>query len=200
MKQEVTILVLEDNPDDFYLLREVLASSPDVEPTIFHENRYENAVSIAEREPVDVAILDLALPDSIGLGTFIAFHERFPLIPTIILTGNHDHDLAFQAVKHGAQDYLFKGEPSAQAIVRTIRYAIERQRLTTELKTALDHVKQLQGLLPICSVCKKIRDDKGYWNRIEAYISQHSEAQFSHGICPECAKVLYPTLFDRQEK
>ena len=60
------------------------------------------------------------------------------------------------------------------------------------MKQALDNVKQLTGLLPICSHCKKIRDDKGYWNQIEVYIDQHSEARFSHGICQECAKKYYP--------
>jgi len=63
-----------------------------------------------------------------------------------------------------------------------------------ELKEALEKVKLLSGFLPICSHCKKIRDDKGYWNQIEAYIRDHSEAEFSHGICQECAKKHYPEL------
>jgi uncharacterized PurR-regulated membrane protein YhhQ (DUF165 family) len=71
---------------------------------------------------------------------------------------------------------------------------IERDRVIEELKLTLSEVKTLRGFLPICSNCKKIRDDKGYWNRIEAYIQNHSDAQFSHGICPECAKKLYPKL------
>jgi len=70
----------------------------------------------------------------------------------------------------------------------------ERKDLIKELENALDQVKQLSGMLPICSSCKKIRDDKGYWNKIESYISDHSEAKFSHGICPECAKKLYPGI------
>ncbi len=61
-----------------------------------------------------------------------------------------------------------------------------------ELELALSEVNTLQGFLPICVSCKKIRDDKGYWKQIEQYIEDHSEAQFSHGICPECAKKLYP--------
>jgi hypothetical protein len=61
-----------------------------------------------------------------------------------------------------------------------------------EMREALSNVKMLSGMLPICASCKKIRDDKGYWNQIEAYIRDHSEADFSHGICPECAKKLYP--------
>ena len=62
----------------------------------------------------------------------------------------------------------------------------------TELKRAIEQVKQLKGMLPICSHCKKIRDDKGYWNQIEAYIQDHSEAEFSHSICQECAEKHYP--------
>ena len=62
----------------------------------------------------------------------------------------------------------------------------------SELKKALAEVKTLSGMLPICANCKKIRDDKDYWNRIEIYIGKHSEAEFSHGICPECTKELYP--------
>ena len=68
----------------------------------------------------------------------------------------------------------------------------ERERLIRELTEALGEVRQLSGLLPICAHCKKIRDDKGYWNQIEAYISHHSKAAFSHGICPECADTHFP--------
>ena len=199
MRQKISVLIIEDSLDDFYLLQEVLESSKEIEAEIFHEERLENAISAARYNAMDAAVIDLSLPDSFGLDTYTAFHETYPLVPTIIMTGFKDHDTALKAVKKGAQDYLFKGELSATAIIRTIRYAIERQRLMTELKTALDHIKQLQGMLPICSVCKNIRDDKGYWNRIESYISKHSEVEFSHGICPECAKKLYPEIFSDEK-
>ena len=68
----------------------------------------------------------------------------------------------------------------------------EKEKLIVELQEALDKVKLLSGLLPICASCKKIRDDQGYWKQIETYIHEHSEAKFSHGICPECATKLYP--------
>jgi hypothetical protein len=67
-------------------------------------------------------------------------------------------------------------------------------KTVTELKDALASVNQLSGLLPICASCKKIRDDKGYWTQIEAYIHDHSEAEFSHSICPDCAQKLYGDL------
>lgn len=69
------------------------------------------------------------------------------------------------------------------------------ENLIEELKKALSEVKTLSGLLPICSSCKKIRDDKGYWNQIETYISKHSKAEFSHAICPPCTKKIYPELY-----
>ena len=70
----------------------------------------------------------------------------------------------------------------------------EKEALIKQLKATLSQVKQLSGLLPICAACKKIRDDKGYWNQIESYIKKHSEANFSHGLCPDCARKLYPDL------
>ncbi len=72
----------------------------------------------------------------------------------------------------------------------------ERERLIHALQETLLKVKTLSGLLPICASCKKIRDDKGYWNQIEGYISEHSEAEFSHSICPECARKLYPEIYE----
>lgn len=76
----------------------------------------------------------------------------------------------------------------------------ERERLIQELQKALAEVKTLSGLLPICSNCKKIRDDQGYWNQIETYIASHSSANFTHGICPECARLLYPEVFQKRDK
>ncbi|MCK9419977.1 MAG: response regulator [Nitrospirae bacterium] len=70
----------------------------------------------------------------------------------------------------------------------------EREKLISELKDALDKVQQLSGMLPICASCKKIRDDKGYWKQIESYITEHSEAVFSHGLCPDCGKKAYEEL------
>jgi PAS domain S-box-containing protein len=84
---------------------------------------------------------------------------------------------------------------SAVHITRDITQRIliqnEREILVRELKDALTRIKTLNGLIPICSICKKIRDDKGYWNLIESYIESHSDAAFSHGICPDCSDGLY---------
>ncbi len=87
-------------------------------------------------------------------------------------------------------------QPFYTGIIRDIsarkQHEQERDALIENLKNTLAKVRQLSGLLPICASCKKIRDDRGYWNQIETYIRDHSEAEFSHGICPECSKRLYP--------
>ncbi|WP_136805669.1 PAS domain-containing protein [Desulfosediminicola flagellatus] len=73
----------------------------------------------------------------------------------------------------------------------------ERERLIIELQTALEEVKTLRGIIPICSYCKKIRDDKGFWNQVDVYIKEHMEVNFSHGMCPDCAHKHYPEVFDK---
>ncbi len=75
----------------------------------------------------------------------------------------------------------------------------ERERLLAELQSAAAEIRQLQGLLPICSSCKRVRDDSGYWNQIETYISAHADVRFSHGLCPDCARKLYPEVFGRDD-
>lgn len=80
--------------------------------------------------------------------------------------------------------------------LRLRRTKEERESLVRELQEALANVKALRGLLPICAHCKNIRDDKGYWSQIEIYIRERSEAQFTHGICPACARRLYPEIFE----
>jgi len=84
----------------------------------------------------------------------------------------------------------------ARDITRRKRYEEKQKKLLNELKKALANVRMLSGLLPICSSCKKIRDDKGEWNVLEKYIRSHSEAEFSHSVCPECAKKLYPEFMN----
>lgn len=76
----------------------------------------------------------------------------------------------------------------------------EREKLITDLQGALAEIKDLQGIIPICSFCKQIRDDKGYWQQVDYYISEHSEAQFSHSVCPKCMKENYPEFSDSEEE
>jgi hypothetical protein len=93
-----------------------------------------------------------------------------------------------------------QGKPFRNARGQVKRYAgvvidiTERKRTEEALREAFDQIKTLRGIVPICASCKKIRDDQGYWNQVEVYVHNHTEAEFSHSICPECAKKLYPEL------
>ncbi len=88
----------------------------------------------------------------------------------------------------------------ARDITKRVGAEKERERLIAELQDALTRIKTLKGLLPICASCKKIRDDQGYWQQIEAYISEHSGAEFSHGICPDCLQRFYPELAKKNHR
>jgi len=161
-----------------------------------------------ESDNVQLILLDLGLPDSKGFDTFKKIHDKVPDLPIIVMTGLNDENIALETMRMGAQDYLVKGQVNANMLIRAMRYAIERKKLEIErekliekLTEALEKIKTLRGLIPICSFCKKIRDDKGYWNQIEVYVRDHSGADFSHSICPDCAKKHYPHLYtDEKEK
>lgn len=86
---------------------------------------------------------------------------------------------------------------TTQDITARVQAEDDRDRLIDELRRALDEVEQLRGLLPICACCKKIRDDGGYWQDIETYITEHSKVNFSHAMCPDCTKKMYPEIYDR---
>jgi len=111
-------------------------------------------------------------------------------------------DATLYPVEVHLQLTTFGSSPAFVAIILDIterkRADQKREKLLNDLQEALSKVKKLGGLLPICASCKKIRDDKGYWNQIEAYICNHSEAEFSHSICPECARKLYPDIYEKK--
>ena len=96
--------------------------------------------------------------------------------------------------------YFFVYRPLSNYVTNIKMLNAEKDEVIKKLNTALDEIKTLKGILPICASCKKIRDDKGYWNQIESYIKEHSEAEFSHGLCPECAGKLYPKYYPDRKK
>jgi len=202
-KKEVTILLIEDNAADVYLIREMLSErTRDV--ILEDADSLSKGLARIDAGEIDLVLLDLGLPDSQGIASVKSLCERFRRLPIIVFTGLSDEHVGIQAVQNGAQDYLIKGQTNDSLLVKAIRYAIERKQLEnekenliSELQESLAKVKLLSGLLPICASCKKIRDDKGYWNQVETYLLEHSQAKFTHGICPECGKKLYPEYYDR---
>jgi len=202
----IKVLLVEDNPGDARLLEEDLREVPGQEFELTHVERLEEASERLREEEYDVVLLDLSLPDSSGLDTVKRTFNEAPTMPIVVLTGLDDESLGLSAVREGAQDYLVKGQTQGRLLVRAIHYALERERLLEEreqliqeCQEALVTVKRLSGLLPICASCKRIRNDRGYWQQIEQYLNEHSEATFSHGLCPECARRLYPDLFEEDD-
>ena len=199
MKKLLRILIVEDNPADTYLIQEMMPETGSVRFQFESVERLSEAITRLEREGIDIVLLDLGLPDSLGLPTLHDLRKAEPNIPVIVLSGNKDQELAVAAVRDGAQDYLVKGQIDGNLLARAARYAVERkrmaderERLIAELQKALAEVKTLSGLLPICAGCKKIRDEKNYWHQVESYVAKHTNVTFTHGLCPDCLKRLYP--------
>ncbi|NTW06981.1 MAG: PAS domain S-box protein [Syntrophaceae bacterium] len=114
--------------------------------------------------------------------------------------GSIRHVLMTAVARYDANGKIIGYQGTIRDITERRKIEEERERLILELQEAISQVKTLSGLLPICASCKKIRDDKGYWNQIESYIRAHSEAKFSHSICPDCAKKMYPEFYDEKGK
>ncbi len=161
----------------------------------------ESFLKGAEPSVPGCVLLDVRMPGMDGLQVLEEAKKRDPRAAVVIMTAFATVDTAVTAMKLGAWDYLVKPfdpeELRARLVVAT-RVVELRRKLAErvhELEAAISRVKQLQGLLPICAYCKKIRDDRNYWQQVEEYVSAHTDAQFSHGICPECyERVLTPQI------
>ncbi len=130
---EVTLLLIEDSPDDAALVRDILGESKGFNGTIEHQIRLSEGITRVAEGGIDVVLLDFSLPDSFGIDTFRHLHHAHPEIPVIVLTSLDDDQLALQAVSEGAQDYLVKKELEQRLLTRSIRYAIERNRAEQQL-------------------------------------------------------------------
>jgi two-component system, response regulator PdtaR len=163
------------------------------------------AIELTEALQPDVVLMDIEMTKMDGLEATKIILDKFPR-PVVLLTSHEDPETVRLASKAGAGAYLLK-PPSADEIERTMiiaaaRFAdlMELRRLNAELKEALENIKVLSGLLPICANCKKIRDDKGYWEAIEGYFMKHSDVQFSHGICPSCIEKYYSEYIPKKNQ
>ena len=210
MSNKLKILLVEDNKNDAAFIKEMIYEdiTKDLEDICYelvHRETCGDALDYLAENKVDVILLDLSLPDSGGLDTVKKVVEREKNTPIIVLTGLDDETVAIQALQIGVQDYLSKNQINSVLLVRSIKHSIERfnnlkekERLIKELKEALENVKTLSGLLPICANCKNIRSDDGYWMQVESYLADHSDLNFTHSICPGCAKLLYPEFYKKK--
>ena len=151
-----------------------------------------------------LAILDLMMPGIDGVDLVRRVRSVPSRVPPylIIVSTKSDKADVITALDAGANDYLTKpfdaGELRARVEVgrRMIEMRFQLAEKVVELEQALEQVRTLRGIVPICANCKNVRDDQGYWNRVETYLNQHTEAEFSHAVCPDCMKRLYPQFKD----
>jgi phosphoserine phosphatase RsbU/P len=148
--------------------------------------------------PPPVVILDWLMPklDGVEICRRVRVDPNLKTLHLILLTSRASRQDLVQGLEAGADDYVIKPFDPQELLARVnvgariaeLQGALaERVR---ELEEALGREKQLQGLLPICCYCKKIRDDKNYWHQVESYVAHHADVRFSHGICPECSQKL----------
>lgn len=204
-ERQPTVLIVDDTPRNINLLANVLGREGYL---ISAATSGKQAFAIIEKVLPDLILLDVMMPEMDGFEVCkrLKASPGTKNIPIIFLTAKTEPEDIVAGFELGAVDYVTKPLTASVLIARVkthleLKMIRERQaEMIVSLTEALSKVKQLSGLIPICANCKKIRDDKGYWNQIEAYISKHSEADFSHGICPDCTHKLYPEFRAALEK
>lgn len=212
-EKKPTLLIVDDETINIDILIENLGE----EYKVYVATNGTAALASAKKNLPDLILLDIMMPEMDGIETCRRIRtlktDQPPYI--IMLTSRDKKKDIIVGLEAGANDYIAKpydpGElqarvnvgrriiemqaklaAHAQELQKTLR---EQEKITIELRDALSQVKILSGMLPICASCKMIRNEKGYWEQMEIYIRDHSEAEFSHGICPECAERLYPEFY-----
>ncbi len=210
----MAILIVDDSPDHYALLRSILtkaghnqilgAESAQAAFSILNVDGIQSATD------VDLILMDVLMPEIDGVQACRRIKQQTHLrdIPIIMVTAKNDLENLHEAFSAGAMDYINKPVKSVELLARvasaiTLKKEMdcrkEREkelcRINEDLQRALREVKVLRGLIPICASCKKIRNDGGFWQQLEEYIGEHSEAEFSHGLCQPCLKKLYPGVY-----
>jgi len=208
------VLILEDREADALLMVEHLVNAgfePDWK-RVDTQSEFNAEVS----RDYSVVLADYHLPQFDALKAIQALYQCVPSIPVLVVTGALGDEAAVECMRQGAADYLLKdrlarlGEAVKQALAKKkSRHDRDRAELALrkaheelekrvaertqelgqkvkELQGALEQVKQLRGLLPICSYCKKVRDDQNYWHQVDEYFRERSDLRFTHGVCPKC--------------
>lgn len=199
-----TILVVDDNSDNLRLLAGILTGR---NYKIRLAPNGERALATISKEIPDLILLDIMMPvvDGIEVCKRLKQDRTTVGIPIIFISALNETIDKVKAFSVGGVDYITKPFKSEEVLARVQTHLAlrslqrEMEKKNAELHKALDEIKVLRGFIPICASCKRIRNDKGYWEQIESYISSHSEAKFSHGCCEECAKKLYPEIVHKDD-
>lgn len=197
------VLIAEDDA----VSRRVLAATLDKSgyEVVAAADGAEAWAALQREDAPHLAVLDWMMPGMDGVEVCRRVRALSAAAPPylILLTARSDKEDVVTGLDAGASDYLTKPfdrselRARVQVGARVVELQDKLAARARELEVALSQVKQLQGLLPICSYCKNIRDEQNYWHRVESYISGHAEVEFSHGICPACYKDVVQPQIDR---
>jgi sigma-B regulation protein RsbU (phosphoserine phosphatase) len=197
------ILIAEDEPISRRLLETTLVKAGHDVVGVEDGLRALDAI---QKEAPNMLITDWMMPELDGLE--LCHRLRTLNLPSyvyvILLTALTQKENITQGLDAGADDYITKPFDRTELLARVragervIQLEKSLRERNKELSEALAQVKQLKGLLPICMFCKRIRDDENYWQQIEAYLGEHTEADFSHSICPECLEKHYPDYANKK--
>jgi PleD family two-component response regulator len=193
------ILVVDDKRDNLRLLTKLFVEHG------FYARPVSNgqkAILAAQDQLPDLILLDIMMPDMDGYAVceVLKADERTRDIPVIFISALNETVDKVKAFSIGGVDYITKPFQAEEILARVKTHLTLRSMKKSlvvknaQLQKALDEIKSLRGILPLCSFCKKIRDDKGYWEQVDVYIYKYSEADISHSICPDCMKEHYPDL------
>jgi PleD family two-component response regulator len=191
------VLIVDDTPLNIELIATILTHEGcRIQPAESGAQALEYA---RELQP-ELILLDVIMPKMDGYQVCEALKQDALTqdIPVLFISCRGEVDAIARGLEAGALDYISKPFEPLELLsrVRTHLELARRRRkehkLIAELQGALEQVKQLSGLLPICAHCKKVRDDGGFWQQVERYITAHSEATFSHGLCPDCIPIYFP--------
>jgi len=192
------VLLAEDEPLSRHMVTRLLEGWG-YEVDVVHDGAEAMEVLRAPDGP-RLAILDWMMPglDGVEVCRLIRANENEEYVYIILLTAKKQKEDVVTGLESGADDYITKPfdqdelHSRVMAGQRIVELKSTLAQKVVELEEALEHVKKLQGLLPICMHCKKIRDDSHTWHRLETYIEEHSNAMFSHALCDECLAKYYP--------
>lgn len=196
--QPIRLVVAED---DFLVCEEIKRILRDTAYEIVGEaGNGRQAIRLVSELHPDAVLMDIRMPEMDGLTASQRITEECPT-PIVIMTAYEAADLVEMAGKAGVAAFLTK-PPVLTEIDRAITIALARhadlmelRRVNQELHTALEEIKTLRGILPLCSFCKKIRTADKTWEDVDVYIHKHTEADISHSVCPECMKQHYPEFY-----
>ena len=200
MSKEVKILIVDDDPDILFATARIVEKAG---YRVFTASTAEECLASARENLPDMILMDVILPDMEGpeLCRKVKEDPGLGSVFVVLISGMRTaSEEQAEGLDAGADGYIARPISNREltarinSMARILSAERERDRLIIELQKALFQVKQLSGLLPICSYCKRIRDDEGYWNHLETYLSSHSDAMFSHCICQKCAEEHFPDL------